>query len=152
MPVWASDPKTPKGALRGAFCLALLAAPALADPLTALQAGTWGNESFAERRCADNPHVVQVIAADRLRFGWQQPIDSHLNGAVSQTFATILSRDVTGLQLRLDNETRFDSDGSPLVFDLYLSADGLEYCLTPRSWQRRLCPRPYRRCAGPALS
>ena len=147
MPVSASE--FGKGALRGAFCLGVMAGPAMADPLVALQAGAWGNARFDDRHCADNPHVVQLIAPDRLRFAWALPIQSQLNGAVRETFATILARDASGLVLRLDNETRRDEDGSPLVFDLYMP-DAQTYCLTPQSFGREICPRPYARCgAGP---
>lgn len=146
MPVSVSE--FGKGALRGAFCLALWALPARAEPLADLQAGPWGNLRFGDRHCADNPHLVQLIGPDRLRFAWEHPIQTRLNGSVRATFATILSRDATGLVIRLDNETRLDRDSRPLTFDLYL-LDAQTYCLTPHSWGREICPRPYQRCGAP---
>ena len=77
MPAWASEPKTAKGALRGAFFMVLagpaLAGPALADPDLS---GLWQNIDRTEPFCQDYINTFDLrdgilfMTPFALGFGW----------------------------------------------------------------------------------
>ena len=140
MPVWASDPKTPKGARRGAFCLALLATPAPAQDVFDALTGTFGS-AMPEESCAMNPKSQSFSAGNtRLCMEWAAPVPSYMDeGTIRFLEGDVLSSDDRSVTYRRDGETRLDARGQPLRWTLRLEPGAGGFCVTRPDVPRPSC-------------
>jgi len=150
MPAWGSEPLPwlRKGALWGAFLLALAAGPVMADVFSAMT-GTFGRDGS----CVSNP-MSQGFSEDgtRVTFRWASPYASTFGGRITEQGATVLKQDDTSITLRLDPENRVGPDGALLRF-VYWLEPGLDgYCGAPAGDGPRQCYFRYERCQGPGTS
>lgn len=155
MPVWVSDPTAyyARRLIRGAFCICVgsifLANTVQADPLRdRLQTGLWGSDFYADQMCS-NPHRVTLADGDqRMIFTWDKPILYHSGAMLRVIGSTVVARSYDRYTVVQDGEDRLGEDGTPLRFDVFLTADG-GYCFYEAGFGVADCPHPNRDC-GPA--
>ena len=131
------------------MAMVLLAMPAHADVLRdRLQAGVWGSDFYPDQMC-DNPHRITLVEGDRrMIFTWAKPIRYHSGAMLRVIGSTVVARTFDRYIIVQDGEDRLGRDGTPLQFEVFLTADG-SYCFYVSGYGTAGCPHPNHDCGTP---
>jgi hypothetical protein len=109
-------------------------------------AGRWGSIDRQEASCAVNPHSLE-FSDDRtsMYMHFASPIKTFDGTMRSEAHYRVLQVTGNALRMEVDGETRRQTDGTPVAWDLRLTSDST-YCWHRADWPYRSCTEKTKKC------